>query len=67
MADDRTCYGITKCAICNGSIYVYTHSDSLRFFCDECLNDLREIINERRKPKAVETGFKIPVSTNPDE
>ena len=24
--------------------------------CDECLKDLRKIINERRKPKVVEIG-----------
>ena len=35
--------------------------------CDECLNDLREIINERRKPKVVEIGFNIPGSASPSE
>lgn len=67
MADGRTCYGITKCVICKDNIYVYTHSDSFRFFCDKCIKDLREIINERRKPKVVEICFNIPGSASPAE
>lgn len=67
MADGRTCYGVTKCVICEGNIYVYTHSGSFRFFCDECIKDLREIINERRKPKVVEIDFNIPGSASPAE
>lgn len=35
--------------------------------CDDCLKDLREIINERRKPKVVEIGFNIPGSASPAE
>lgn len=59
MVDGRTCYGVTKCVICKCNIYVYTHADSLRLFCDDCIKELRKIIAERRKPKVVEIGQTI--------
>lgn len=53
------------CAICRNTMPMMRG----RAFqiCDKCIKDLREIINERRKPKAVEIGFKIPGSASPAE
>lgn len=43
-----------RCATCDNDI---TELRSIKFpICDECLNDMREIISERRKPKVVEIG-----------
>lgn len=46
-----------KCATCDNNI---TELRAMKFpFCDECINDLRKIIAERRKPKVVEIGQTI--------
>lgn len=46
-----------KCATCDNNI---TELRAMKFpICDECLNDLRKIIAERRKPKVVEIGQTI--------
>lgn len=43
-----------RCITCDNGMTLYRCS---RFpICDDCINDLREIIAERRKPKAVEIG-----------
>lgn len=40
-----------KCATCDNNI---TELRAMKFpICDECINDLRKIIAERRKPKVV--------------
>jgi len=43
-----------KCATCDNNI---TEFRAMKFpICDDCIMDLREIIAEHRKPKAVEFG-----------
>lgn len=51
-----------KCITCDNGMTLYRCS---RFpICDECIKDLRKIIAERRKPKVVEIGPKIPGGAN---
>lgn len=50
------------CATCDNNI---TELRAMKFpICDECINDLRKIIAERRKPKVVEIGPTIPGGSN---
>ena len=45
------------CITCNKGMKL--HRCSQFPICDDCINDLREIIAERRKPKVVEIGPRI--------
>lgn len=46
-----------RCITCDNGMTLYRCN---RFpICDECLNDMRKIIAERRKPKVVEIGQTI--------